>query len=78
MRRTSTQTSSGLFLTEIHVGPLEIARLPRQELHSESQLPIADLAAWSRAPISDFLSPRYAMTQLSVASGSYLIGSFLK
>ena len=60
------------------MGPLEIARLLRQELHSESQLPIADLAVWSRAPISNFQSPRYAMSQLSVASGSYPIGSFLK
>ena len=62
----------------IHVGPLEIARLPRQELRTESHLPIADLAAWSRAPISNFPSPRYTITQLSVASGRYSIGSFLK
>ena len=61
----------------MYVGPLEIARLLRQEIHTESHLPIADLAAWSRAPISSFLSPRYAISQLSVASAGYSIGPFL-
>lgn len=62
----------------MYVEPLQIARLLRQELRTESHLPIADLAAWSRAPISSFPSPRYTITQSSVASGRYSIGSFLK